>query len=51
MFPVRTKATITIYRATLAKLKELAIADKRSLSNYISIILDAWIKAKEEGTK
>lgn len=48
MKPLKDKISITIDSDILAKLKERAELDDRSLSQYINIILKQHIKRLEE---
>ena len=48
MKPLKEKISITIDNDVLAKLKERAELDDRSLSQYINIILKQHIKECEE---
>ncbi len=48
MKPLKEKISITIDNDILAKLKERAELDDRSLSQYINIILKQHIKVTEE---
>ena len=48
MKPLKEKISITIDNDVLAKLKERAEMDDRSLSQYINIILKQHIKAMDE---
>ncbi len=48
MKPLKEKISITIDNDVLAKLKESAELDDRSLSQYINIILKQHIKALDE---
>ena len=48
MKPLKEKISITIDNDVLAKLKEKAELDDRSLSQYINIILKQHIKALNE---
>ncbi|MBQ1950467.1 MAG: toxin-antitoxin system protein [Clostridia bacterium] len=48
MKPLKEKISITIDNDVLAKLKERAELDDRSLSQYINIILKQHIKALNE---
>ncbi len=48
MKPLKEKISITIDNDVLAKLKERAELDDRSLSQYINIILKQHIKALYE---
>ncbi len=48
MKPLKDKISITIDSDILAKLKERAESDDRSLSQYINIILKQHIKRLEE---
>ncbi len=48
MKPLKDKISITIDSDILAKLKEQAELDDRSLSQYINIILKQHIKRLEE---
>lgn len=48
MKPLKEKISITIDNDILAKLKERAELDERSLSQYINIILKQHIKAMED---
>lgn len=48
MKPLKDKISITIDNDVLAKLKERAELDDRSLSQYINIILKQHIKQLEE---
>lgn len=48
MKPLKEKISITIDNDILAKLKERAELDDRSLSQYINIILKQHIKTIEE---
>lgn len=48
MKPLKEKISITIDNDVLAKLKERAELDDRSLSQYINIILKQHIKAIDE---
>lgn len=48
MKPLKDKISITIDSDILAKLKERAELDDRSLSQYINIILKQQIKRLEE---
>ena len=48
MKPLKEKISITIDNDILAKLKERAELDDRSLSQYINIILKQHIKQSEE---
>ncbi|MBQ9859406.1 MAG: toxin-antitoxin system protein [Clostridia bacterium] len=48
MKPLKEKISITIDNDVLAKLKERAELDDRSLSQYINIILKQHIKALDE---
>ena len=48
MKPLKEKISITIDNDILAKLKERAELDDRSLSQYINIILKQHIKALDE---
>lgn len=50
MKPLKEKVSITIDNDVLAKLKERAELDDRSLSQYIKIILKQHIKAMDEKT-
>lgn len=50
MKPLKEKVSITIDNDVLAKLKERAELDDRSLSQYINIILKQHIKAMDEKT-
>lgn len=47
MKPLKEKISITIDYDVLAKLKEQAELDDRSLSQYINIILKQHLKSKE----
>ena len=48
MKPLKEKISITIDNDVLAKIKERAELDDRSLSQYINIILKQHIKALDE---
>lgn len=48
MKPLKEKISITIDNDVLAKLKERAELDDRSLSQYINIILKQHIKTLDE---
>ena len=48
MKPLKEKISITIDNDILAKLKERAESDDRSLSQYINLVLKQHIKAIEE---
>lgn len=48
MKPLKEKISITIDNDVLAKLKERAELDDRSLSQYINIILKQHIKVLDE---
>lgn len=48
MKPLKEKISITIDNDILAKLKEKAEYDDRSLSQYINIILKRYLKEMEE---
>lgn len=48
MKPLKEKISITIDNDILAKLKENAELDDRSLSQYINIILKQHIKSTDE---
>ena len=48
MKPLKEKISITIDNDVLAKLKERAELDDRSLSQYINIVLKQHIKALNE---
>lgn len=48
MKPLKEKISITIDNDILAKLKEKAELDERSLSQYINLILKQHIKATDE---
>ncbi len=48
MKPLKEKISITIDNDVLAKLKERAEMDDRSLSQYINIILKQHVKAMDE---
>ena len=48
MKPLKEKISITIDNDILAKLKEKAEYDDRSLSQYINIVLKQHIKNSEE---
>jgi uncharacterized protein (DUF4415 family) len=48
MKPLKEKISITIDNDVLAKLKERAELDDRSLSQYINIVLKQHIKALDE---
>ena len=49
MKPLKEKISITIDNDVLAKLKEKAEYDDRSLSQYINIVLKQHIKSNEKG--
>ena len=51
MKPLKEKISITIDNDILAKLKEKAEYDDRSLSQYINIILKQHIKDSEKNQK
>ena len=51
MKPLKEKISITIDNDILAKLKEKAECDDRSLSQYINIVLKQHIKDIEEAKK
>ncbi len=48
MKPLKEKISITIDNDVLAKLKERAELDDRSLSQYINIVLKQHVKALDE---
>ena len=48
MKPLKEKISITIDNDILAKLKEKAEYDDRSLSQYINIVLKQHLKDKED---
>ncbi len=48
MKPLKDKISITIDNDILKKLRELAEADDRSLSQYINLILREYIRNTEE---
>ena len=48
MKPLKEKISITIDNDVLAKIKERAELDDRSLSQYINIVLKQHIKALDE---
>lgn len=48
MKPLKEKISMTIDNDVLAKLKERAELDDRSLSQYINIVLKQHIKALDE---
>ncbi len=48
MKPLKEKISITIDNDILKKLRELAEADDRSLSQYINLILREYIRNTEE---
>ena len=48
MKPLKEKISITVDNDVLARLKERAEMDDRSLSQYINIILKQHIKAMDE---
>ena len=48
MKPLKEKISITLDNDVLAKIKERAELDDRSLSQYINIILKQHIKALDE---
>ena len=48
MKPLKEKTSITIDNDILKKLRELAEADDRSLSQYINLILREYIRNTEE---
>lgn len=50
MKPLKEKVSMTIDNDVLAKLKERAELDDRSLSQYIKTILKQHIKAMDEKT-
>lgn len=51
MKPLKEKISITIDNDVLAKLKEKAEYDDRSLSQYINLVLKQHIKNSEEKIK
>ena len=51
MKPLKEKISITIDNDVLAKLKEKAEYDDRSLSQYINLVLKQHIKGIEEKDK
>ena len=51
MKPLKEKISITIDNDVLAKLKEKAEYDDRSLSQYINLVLKQYIKGIEEKDK
>ena len=51
MRPLKDKISITIDNDILAKLKERAEYDDRSLSQYINLVLKQHIKDLEEAKK
>ncbi len=51
MKPLKEKISITIDNDVLAKLKEKAEYDDRSLSQYINLVLKQHIKSIEEKDK
>ncbi len=51
MKPLKEKISITIDNDILAKIKEKAEYDDRSLSQYINIVLKQHIKITEEENK
>lgn len=51
MKPLKEKISITIDWDILEKIKEMAEADDRSLSQYINIVLKAHIKSEQTEDK
>lgn len=51
MKPLKEKISITIDNDLLAKLKELAEEDDRSLSQYINLVLKQYITITEQKDK
>jgi len=55
MKPLKIKVSITLDEDTAEKIRELADKDDRNFSQYINVILKAWIRnrhfAKDKNTE
>ena len=51
MKPLKEKISITIDWDILEKIKEMAEADDRSLSQYINMVLKSHVKQEEKNEK
>lgn len=46
--PLKQKISITIDEDVIRRVKEMADADDRSLSQYINLILKEWLRKRAE---